>query len=209
MDSLSKKTPRESANSHRRLAYKDKHPKIQGQASKFARTNGPSPLSLAQEEEAPLENQATLPQQKRLFRFNRAQLAPASAHLGGVAVRHVGGAASGTFHPFVVLPGAPGITAMAGIIVQVQVIGIVAGNTVFSMTLVVIPTHNAHRVLEITPVHIMAGGGVLVPLPGGIQRLGIAVGGGRSLPGDKTQQLGAGRLGPGIKAQVQILQEKF
>ena len=170
MDSLSKKTPRESANSHRRLAYKDKHPKIQGQASKFARTNGPSPLSLAQE--APLEKQATLPQQKRLFRFNRAQLAPASAHLGGVAVRHIGGAASGTFHPFVVLPGAPGITAMAGIIVEVQVIGIVAGNTVFSMTLVVIPTHKTHRVLEIIPVHTMAAGGVLVPLPSGIQRLG-------------------------------------
>ena len=68
------------------------------------------------------------------------------------------------------------------------------------MALVMVPADEVHRVAEVVPVGAAVTGFTPVPVPGAVQGLGVAVGAGRTLPGNKAQQLGARRAGVGLEA---------
>jgi hypothetical protein len=102
-------------------------------------------------------------------------LAWAGLHLCGVIVCHGGGATRVILDRGIVAPRAARVAAMARIVGQVQVVGVMARDTERGRRLVVIPADEIGGIGEARAPRAVASGLALILEPGAVQRLRISV----------------------------------
>jgi hypothetical protein len=94
--------------------------------------------------------------------------------------------ARGALEPGFAAIGAAIIAAMALMIGEIEPIRVGEGDAGLFTAFVRIPADEIDRIAEIIPVRAASAGVVAIPVPGAVQRLGVAVGGGGAASRDET-----------------------